>query len=208
MRKKSVISFLGAAAVLAFAATPSAAAIIAENVSFSISGLQSINSDPATPDPVTGSFNITLDTSTDHSSETSGISLTSLNIALGSQISFDYNMAQDLLFVGGIAQAPACTDGPDCIQILPADNDFFLQIKNFSTSPTISGFGFGQTASPNDFWFIDTTKGSVASVTLGPIVTPGGGGGVPEPATWIAMLAGLFMVGLSVSSRRTVLSSV
>jgi len=200
------IFLAGAAACAILAAAPASAAPIAENISFSVSGLNSITADPQSPDPVTGSFDLTLDSATDYSAQTVGITLKNLNIDLGSALSFDYNSTTDLLIVGGIDGAPTCTDGPSCIQILPADNDFYLQIKGLTTaSPTIVNFGFAQTSAPDDYFFYNSDK--PGTLTIGPIVTTTGGG-VPEPATWIAMLAGFFMIGIAVSSRKISLSAV
>ncbi len=76
---------LPALALILLAAGPASATLMTYDVSFSANTFQvGSGADPAPVDPVTGSFTITLDPAVHVVDDTADISLTSLNIALGS----------------------------------------------------------------------------------------------------------------------------
>jgi hypothetical protein len=115
--------------------SPASAATVSDLVTFSATDFQTINA-PAPVDPVTGSFTLSFDPTLDYTDSTTGISLTSLNIALGSTLSFTYNHTSDFLQVGGLF------DGAGTIQIAPSTDDFFLQIFGLGAgAPTFNQLG-------------------------------------------------------------------
>jgi hypothetical protein len=142
---------------------------------------------PAPVDPVTGSFTITFDPTQTYTDSTAGIALNSLNIALGSAISFSYSptatpsLLADELIVGGVS------DGACCITIGPPvpDSDFYLHIYTFTANPTFQQLGYAVAA--GGYFY---TAGETGTVSVTPISS-----GVPEPSTWAMMLAGFVGLG-------------
>jgi hypothetical protein len=165
------------------------AALVHDLVTFSASSFETdVGSDPAPVNPVTGSFTISFDPTLSYTDETAGITLTpgSLNIALGSTLSFSYNAPTSMLpattlVVGGIS------DGAQMVQYMPSTDDFWLFINTFATAPSFDQVGYSQTAVSSENLF-DSISGSV-------VVTPITPGGVPEPSTWAMMLAGFAGLG-------------
>jgi hypothetical protein len=98
------------------------AALVHDLVTFTASNFETdVGSSPAPVDPVTGSFTISFDPTLSYTDETAGITLTpgSLNIALGSTLSFSYNAPTSMLpattlVVGGIS------DGAQQVQFNPS----------------------------------------------------------------------------------------
>jgi PEP-CTERM motif len=173
------------------------AALVHDLVTFSASSLTvGAGGDPAPVDPVTGSFTISFDPTLTYTDQTAGITLDSLNIALGSALSFSYNapgsgLPPGTLVVGGLS------DGAQMVQFAPSTDDFWLFITNYATAPSYLQLGYSQTAVSSANLFFTPDPGGTGSVTVTPITTS-----VPEPATWAMMLAGF--VGLSlVGYRRT-----
>jgi PEP-CTERM motif len=172
------------------------AALVHDLVEFSASDFETdVGSNPAPVDPVTGSFTISFDTTQTYTDETAGITLTpgSLNIALGSTLSFSYNepgsgLPAGTLVVGGIS------DGAQMVQFSPSTDDFWLFINDFAVTPTFDQVGYSQTAVSSANLF-DTHSGGV---TVTPITS-----GVPEPSTWAMMLAGFAGLGF-LGYRKTV----
>jgi hypothetical protein len=74
--------------VLSMTATSAQATPSTLNYDFSATGFEAAG---APVDPVTGSFSVTFDNATDLTDVTSGISLTGLNISLGSAPAFTYS---------------------------------------------------------------------------------------------------------------------
>ncbi|MBN9061654.1 MAG: hypothetical protein BGP06_02215 [Rhizobiales bacterium 65-9] len=184
-----------AIAALLISAAPGRAAIISQNVSFTATGFAFINGVAPPVDPVSGSFNITFDNGVDYSNTTAGISLVSLNIALGSALAFNYDSATDLLTVGGAAPGPGLTDGPGSIQITPASNDFYLRISDFSTAAAaVQQLGYAQASFPDGYYY--TPADAKTTLAFAPITS-----GVPEPSTWAMMLLGFLGLGF-VAGRR------
>lgn len=121
---------LVALATLGLTATVADAAPITRTFTFSgaNTGLPSI-------DPVTGSVTVTFDPSVDVLDQTNGITLHSLNMPLGSQISFSYETLYNALEIGGLqAGAAGLAVGFD---------DFALVIYNAAMTPTPGFFLFG-----------------------------------------------------------------
>ena len=183
-----------AAAVLLLSAVSANASLISVDVSFSASPINAeIGVDPAPVDPVTGSFTLTYDPSLDYTNQTTGIVLHSLNIALGSTLSFSYTHATDFLTVGGV------TNGSDNFQHTPSSDDFFLFVTNFSTSPTFLLLGYSQTSvSSGNFFRTPRPDGpDFGSVTVTPHVdaVPGPVVGAGLPGLIVA-LGGLIAFAL------------
>lgn len=128
-------------------------------------------------DPVTGSVTVTFDPAVDVADTTTGITLNSLNIALGSAIAFRYVSSAGFLSIGGIA------NGVDTTAIL--DSDFDLRFTAADTdNPLFQTLSYtdGTGALP----FLSGT--GWVTVEAPPV------NGVPEPASlglFGAALAGL-----------------
>lgn len=132
------------------------AAVVNKIVTFSANSFQSGFGAVAPVDPVTGSFNISFDDSLDYANSIVGISLNSLNIALGSALSFNYIVADDRLEVGGIS------GGADFVFYSPAANDFWLFIDDFlSGTPLFDQVGYAQASINNQIWYTVDHTGSV-----------------------------------------------
>jgi hypothetical protein len=157
------------------------AATVTETFDFSATNFAFINGIPAPVDPVVGSFTLTFDPTSTYTDSTTGIVLNSLNIPLGSAISFDYNPTTDFLVVGGLNL------GASTIAITPAQDDFYLQVNNFTTDPSVHQLGYAEFAIPNGYYYTpvdDPTSGTITEVAA-----------VPEPSTWAMMILGFVGIG-------------
>jgi hypothetical protein len=176
----------GGASVMAGAAN---AALVHDLVTFSASNFTvGSGSNPAPVDPVTGSFEISFDPTQTYTDETAGITLDTLNIALGSALSFSYSTTGSfagILVVGGI------NDGASSIIFNPSTDDFWLFINNYATAPSFKQLGYTQTSVSTDNLFFTPDPGGTGSVTVTPITS-----GVPEASTWAMLLAGFAGLGL------------
>jgi hypothetical protein len=185
---------LAAAIAAPLISAPAQAATITDQVTFTALGF-STSGGPVPVDPVTGTFLITFDPTQTYTDQTAGITLKSLNINLGSALSFSYNPtgpSADELIVGGAA------DGASMVQFNPPTDDFWLFIDTFTTSPTFDQVGYAQVSAGPSIFFTDKSAGGSGTVTVGPPPS----GGVPEPATWAVMLTGFGGVGLAMRWRR------
>jgi len=145
-------------------------------------------------DPVTGSFTITFDPTMTYADSTSGITLNSLNISLGSALAFNYSPSSQTvdgttyaageLVVGGIG------DGAGDVTFSPATNDFWLFVNTFTTSPSFDQVGYAQVAAGNNLFFTTNQTGSV-SVEPAPVPIPAAG--------WLLLSA---LAGLGLVSQR------
>ncbi len=184
MRKKAYLFCVLAALIMAVAMVPQANATVLDDlVSFSATNFTSFpTGGTSVPDPVTGSFTITFNNSADVSTPTTGtttgISLVSLNITLSSALSFSYTQSTDTLWVGGISE------GPSVIAISPGDNDFYLEIANYSTAPTFVQFGYAETS--GDYFYTGSPTPEGEGLTVTPI-TPT----VPLPPSLLLLGSGL-----------------
>ena len=183
--------------VLLAVAAPANGETTTYDVTFSANTFQvGVGSDPAPVDPVTGEFKITLDPTVSVMNDTADISLVSLNIALGSALSFNYDPAVDGSFAAGTLRVGGLYDGPDAIQFDPSTNDFWLQITNFATAPAFEQLGYTQTSVSSDNLFY--TINQTGSVTATPLASP-------EPTSFCLASLGLALLGVS-SRRRKVKS--
>ncbi len=191
---------IGLSSALMLVTTLSAsAATMTDLVTFSANTFQASGGSPALSpptDPVTGSFTITYDPALTYADTTSGIALNTLNISLGSSLSFNYSPSSQTvdgvtyaaheLVVGGIS------DGAG--QILLPSNDFWLFVNTFPTSPTFNQVGYSTASSnTNAFFTLDGT----GSVTVTPEITP-----TPLPATLPLFAGGLGVVGYLTRRKR------
>jgi hypothetical protein len=152
------MAFIGACAI---AVQASAGSLVSDTVDFTATGFTALpGSGPAPTDPVTGSFTITFNSTQTYTDATAGITLNNLNIALGSQIGFNYSPTGQYagqLWVGGIQ------DGVCCVQISPTlYDDFYLHITNIATNPAFQQLGY---TTPSGYWYTTGTDGSSISVT-------------------------------------------
>ena len=201
MKKSNLL--LIAATFGVIAAVPVYAATITDNVSFSASGFV-LDAGSGTPiSPVSGTFQVTFDPTQSYA-ESNSITLTSLNgLTLDTPLQFDYNSTGSTetltengqsvsvdpgeFIVGGSASG-----GPGVITFGPSTNDFYLQITNFTTSASMFGLGYTQTAiSTENLFSLSGSATTSVSVTLAP---------VPLPAAAWLLLSG--MGGLGAFARR------
>ena len=98
-RFSRAVGLATAAALLLGSAGLAKAALITQTYNITASGFGA----GAPVDPVTGSFTVTFDNASDILADTtSGITVNSLNIAVGSAVGFNYSTAGDILDIGGI----------------------------------------------------------------------------------------------------------
>jgi hypothetical protein len=173
-------------------AAPAKGETLSYDVTFSANSfVMGVGSNPAPVDPVTGEFKITLNPAVSVMNDTADISLVSLNLALGSALSFTYNPAVDGPFAAGTLRVGGVYDGADSVQYDPSTNDFWLQIASFTTAPAFEQVGYSQTSVSSDNLFY--TLNQTGSVNVTPLATP-------EPTSLCLASFGLTLLG--VSSRR------
>jgi hypothetical protein len=147
------------------------AALVTDKVTFSANTLQSGFGDKVPVDPVTGSFTITFDPTQTYTDATSGIALNTLNITLGSPLSFSFDpnkaagsLPAGTLIVGGSG------DGAGMVQYSPPTNDFWLFITGFAKAPAFDQLGYSQAVALDQSLFF--TLNQTGSVTVTPVVAP------------------------------------
>jgi hypothetical protein len=198
-------SLLAGAAISVITALPSTAATVSDNVTFSASGFAApFGGTPAAT--VSGSFALTFDPTQTYTDSTSGIMTTSLSgIVNGYPLAFDYNSGTTALTINepnsvivtvqpGELIVGGSFNGAGAIQYSPSTNDFYFQILNFTTAPTVAGLGYTQTAVSGDNLFY-TTSSSTLSVGVSSSTPPS----APEidPASATSALT-LLLGGLAV----------
>jgi len=168
------------------------AAPITNNVLFSAKGFTSVFGQPAPVTPVTGSFTITFDPTLTYTDQTAGITLKTLNITLGSALSFSFSptgTSANELFVGGVQ------NGAGVISFLPQSDDFYLQITNFTSTPAFNQLGYTQTSiTTENYFFTPTPPDGLSTVTVTRVFA------VPEPASMAVL--GFTLLGFGAFRRR------
>jgi hypothetical protein len=185
MKNSALLGACGLVAML-FAASGANAAAVTETFNFSGTQFISVNSIAPPVDTVTGSFTLTYDPTQSYTDATTGITLNSLNIPLSSAISFSYDPTTHFLVVGG------ASDGAGSIFIQPASSsDFYLNIQNFTTNPTVEQLGYVESSIPDGYFY--TPANDPGSITAA----------VPEPSTWAMMILGFVGVGVMAYRRKS-----
>jgi hypothetical protein len=191
-------ALMAVSALMLIGTLPAMAAPVTDDVTFSATSFSGgapplYTGGTAPTDPVTGSFTITFDPTKTYLDSTTGITLGSLNIALGSALSFDYSpnsytigvttFDAGELVVGGL-DAGAC-----CVELTPSTfDDFYLQILNFASTPAFNQLGY--TIAANGDYFYSATGSSGGSVSVTPVSA------TPLPAALPLFATGLGAMGL------------
>lgn len=158
-----------AAALLALACSQAQAALITTTYDFSATDW--FNVPPSPPvSTLEGSVTLTFNTSdTSLTERTSGITLNSLNVSLGSALGFIYDpngflsgLGLESMLIGGIADRVT--------SVSAGSDDFGLLIRNPSSSNPSLDVALLSTASPPEFWRSHT--GTVSSLPASSIPGP------------------------------------
>lgn len=197
MRMKSVLL---AVALLLLGTGMASAATIQYTVIFEAKNLFS-TSVPALPNPalVSGAFTVDVDNTQNYTNETSGIDLINLNLMVDSQLAFNYNAATDEFTIGGLAH------GASTLASVPAENDFWLVIRDFSAgllSSDMYQFSYAQTVL-GDIQFITSPASNpnngFALVIPGAVVAT-----TPIPAGLPLLLTALGGLGFAALRRKRI----
>ena len=173
-----------AAALSVAAAAPAAADAVTYDISFSATGFAADGLVSTPVDPVTGEFAITFDPAKFYLNETAGVVLHSLAIALGSTPAFTYDPAQNEFLLGGLIP------GGGLIDSSKPNDDFSLDIHEFTTgAPVIESFLYMQKSRGTAEFEASSSSVQVA-IVVGPVGAP-----VPEPSTWVMLMAGFAGIG-------------
>jgi hypothetical protein len=148
----------------------------------------STNFGPMAPvSPVAFTFHLTLDNDVSVTDETTGLTVTGLNIPLGSTPAFSYNATTDGLEIFGLQNGSNFSSGTD---------DFLVQFVNVSTSPVLGEFYYVLADAPRGVLF--HSDGGIVT----PVTTSGDStGDVPEPLGLLAV--GAALTGLRRVFKRT-----
>lgn len=179
-----------AAAMMLGTGSAASAATVVKKFDFTATGFTPVG---APVNPVIGSITIEFDPTVSVSQSTSGITLNSLNIAMGSPLMFSFNPGFfGLMSIGG-------TQGSDGVQ--HGTNDFAFSFFYADTAtPQIPLFFYSQVGHMNAY----ETRNVALSVS---VVEPGGPGAVPEPAAWALMIGGFGLAGSALRGRKSAVAN-
>jgi hypothetical protein len=149
----------------------------ADTITLSASFVASGFREGAPVDPVRGSYSITFDDDLFILEQTTGITISDLNIAIDGPPAFFYDPRTDLLILGSTFNG--------LLTVFRATNDFFLTVGHASTHPINVQLVYAQTG----------TDIFVGKATLTPT-------SVPEPSTLALVLTGAIVAALGRRMRR------
>jgi len=171
-------SALSLAATAALFTTPASAATITRSFAFTATDFFYPVGGPASVDPATGRVTVTFDTAFDQFDFASGVTFSG-NFAPGGPVGYTYLADDDLLVVGTL-----CGCGEPVGTLFSNRDAFGLGIVGASGVPMFAFFGLSEAAT-----------GTVALADQVSVAA------VPEPATWLAMIAGFGLAGTALRRR-------
>jgi hypothetical protein len=180
--------FSGTLSIVAMPPTTATASTMTYDVAFSATNFTSVYGGlPVPTATVTGSFTITFDPTQNYTDEVANITLHSLNITLGSALSFTYdkNSNGGFLTVGGLETGAFTVFAGGLGGSPPPSDDFFLNIRNVLTTPELRVLGYSQSAiEDQNFFRTDLVSGAMEL------------SGVPLPTALPLFASGLGVIGL------------
>jgi len=202
-----VRNLLLGALFLAFGAGTASATTLHFDVSFFGSNFTGSPGGSPNPAIVHGTFSVNLDPTQDYTDQTSGITASSINLAVDSALAFSYNHTTDEFTIGGSA------NGASIVNFSPATNDFWLFIHHFSAlfpNSEMFQLGYAQTADGNNQFFtpqlaghpLDNPNGFAFVSSTGPVVAA-----TPLPAGLPLFLTALAGLGVVVVARKKIVAS-
>ena len=184
MRQFGIVA--AAAASVVFSAISAHASTMTYDISFtsgSFNAAPFIGPAGTPPASVSGDFTLTIDTSQVYNNQTSGITLNSLGVTASEGLAFSYPLTygpySDILVIGG--------SSPTAGTVSAGTNNFYLQIEDFSTTPTFLQFGYTVANPAEDYFYTNQLNGSV---TVTPVVSS-----TPLPAALPLFATGLGAMG-------------
>ena len=196
MKKLTLI----AAALGLSGAVPANAAVVSETINFSFSDFIDIGPSAETPSygTVTGSFTVEIDPLVSHDVSSSDIVIHSLTAPSSDvPLGFRYDASRQWLYFGS-AELSIPSNANGFIFVFDiSDLDAPTAVTCAPTNPVVCGT---HTGDPDVFFggYADASMPAAFFHATSGTIT----GGVPEPATWAMMIAGLGLAGAAMRRRR------